>query len=176
MGPLRLHGSFSSLWRDGDHAPSAEWHFWSGQSRRTCARKRAPRLQPSRTNAKRTARTRTKEYNFWVPKKRRTDVCVLVFSEYRKNSGRSEECVLNKVRQFKKILLNRSSSHPPTENTVWRTPPRRPKYITSSHSAHCMRTFSQSEPTRLLSSLQGSSLSQQHRLRCHRIQGPYRQN
>ena len=39
----------------------------------------------------------------------------------------------------------------------------------------CMRTFSQSEPTRLLSSLQGASLSQQHRLRCHRIQGPYRQ-
>ena len=39
----------------------------------------------------------------------------------------------------------------------------------------CMRTFSQSEPTRLLSSLQGASLSQQHRGRCHRIQGPYRQ-
>ena len=36
-----------------------------------------------------------------------------------------------------------------------------------------MRTFSQSEPTRLLSSLQGASLSQQDRLRCHRIQGPY---
>ena len=39
----------------------------------------------------------------------------------------------------------------------------------------CMRTFSQSEPTRLLSSLQGASISQQHRLRCHRIQGPYHQ-
>ena len=39
----------------------------------------------------------------------------------------------------------------------------------------CMRTFSQSEPTRLLSSLQGASLSQQHRLRCHRIQGPHHQ-
>ena len=38
-----------------------------------------------------------------------------------------------------------------------------------------MRTFSQSEPTRLLSSLQGASISQQHRLRCHRIQGPYHQ-
>ena len=38
-----------------------------------------------------------------------------------------------------------------------------------------MRTFSQSEPTRLLSSLQGASLSQQHRRRCHRIQGLYRQ-
>ena len=39
----------------------------------------------------------------------------------------------------------------------------------------CMRTFSQSEPTRLLSSLQGASLSQQHRRRCHKIQGPYHQ-
>ena len=39
----------------------------------------------------------------------------------------------------------------------------------------CMRTFSQSESTRLLSSLQGASLSQQHRRRCHRIQGPYHQ-
>ena len=38
-----------------------------------------------------------------------------------------------------------------------------------------MRTFSQSEPTRLLSSLQGASISQQHRRRCHRIQGPYHQ-
>ena len=38
-----------------------------------------------------------------------------------------------------------------------------------------MRTFSQSEPTRLLSRLQGASLSQQHRLRCHKIQGPYHQ-
>ena len=38
-----------------------------------------------------------------------------------------------------------------------------------------MRTFSQCEPTRLLSSLQGASISQQHRLRCHRIQGPYHQ-
>ena len=37
----------------------------------------------------------------------------------------------------------------------------------------CMRTFSQSEPTRLLSSLQSASLSQQHRRRAHRIQGPY---
>ena len=36
-----------------------------------------------------------------------------------------------------------------------------------------MRTFSQSEPTHLLSSLQSASLSQQHRRRCHRIQGPY---
>ena len=35
----------------------------------------------------------------------------------------------------------------------------------------CMRTFSQSEPTRLLSSLQSASISQQHRRRCHRIQG-----
>ena len=40
---------------------------------------------------------------------------------------------------------------------------------------NCMRTFSQSETTRLLSSLQGASLSQQHRRRCHRIQGPYHQ-
>ena len=39
----------------------------------------------------------------------------------------------------------------------------------------CMRTFSQSEPTRLLSSLQCASLSQQHRLRCHKIQGPIHQ-
>ena len=39
----------------------------------------------------------------------------------------------------------------------------------------CMRTLSQSEPTRLLSSLQSASLSQQHRRRCHRIQGPYHQ-
>ena len=39
----------------------------------------------------------------------------------------------------------------------------------------CMRTFSQSEPTRLLSSLQGASISQQHRRRCHRIQVPYHQ-
>ena len=38
----------------------------------------------------------------------------------------------------------------------------------------CMRTFKQSEPTRLLSSLQGASLSQQH-LRCHMIQCPYHQ-
>ena len=38
-----------------------------------------------------------------------------------------------------------------------------------------MCTFSQSEPTRLLSSLHGGSLSQQHRCRCHRIQGPYHQ-
>ena len=38
-----------------------------------------------------------------------------------------------------------------------------------------MRTFSQSEPTRLLSSPQGASLSQQHRLRYHKIQGPYHQ-
>ena len=38
-----------------------------------------------------------------------------------------------------------------------------------------MRTFSQSERTRLLSSLQGASLSQQHRRSCHRIQGPYHQ-
>ena len=35
-----------------------------------------------------------------------------------------------------------------------------------------MRTFSESESTRLLSSQQGASLSQQHRRRCHRIQGP----
>ena len=40
---------------------------------------------------------------------------------------------------------------------------------------HCMRTFSQSEPTRLLSILQGASISQQHRRRCHGIQGPYHQ-
>ena len=39
----------------------------------------------------------------------------------------------------------------------------------------CMRSFSQSESSRLLSSLQGASLSQQHRRRCHRIQGPYHQ-
>ena len=43
----------------------------------------------------------------------------------------------------------------------------------SNQRAAC--TFSQSEPTRLLSSQQGASLSQQHRRRCHRIQGPYRQ-
>ena len=35
----------------------------------------------------------------------------------------------------------------------------------------CMRTFSQREPTRLLSSLQGANLRKQHRRRCHRIQG-----
>ena len=37
----------------------------------------------------------------------------------------------------------------------------------------CMRTFSQSEPTHLLSSLQGASISQQHRRKW--IQGPYHQ-
>ena len=44
----------------------------------------------------------------------------------------------------------------------------------SNQRTACARSVRVS-PTRLLSSLQGASLSQQHRPRCHRIQGPYHQ-
>ena len=40
---------------------------------------------------------------------------------------------------------------------------------------HFLFQIPTSVPTRLLSSLQGASLSQQHRRRCHKIQSPYRQ-